>query len=100
MELMKFCGRHGIHLISDEIYALSSFENPDAPDAPVFTSILSVENDGHIDPSLVHVMYGMSKVGSAYPPASTYLADGRNHRRTSAQTDSVSVRSSRKTARR
>lgn len=59
---MRFCQKHGLHLISDEIYALSVWDNPDAPDAPGFTSVLSIKNDGLIDPSLVHVLWGMSKV--------------------------------------
>ncbi|ROT35117.1 1-aminocyclopropane-1-carboxylate synthase C [Sodiomyces alkalinus F11] len=58
---MQFCQKHNIHLISDEIYALSIWENPDAPDAPPFTSTLSIDTAGRIDPSLVHVLWGMSK---------------------------------------
>lgn len=59
---MRFCQKHSLHLISDEIYALSIWENPDAPDAPGFTSILSIDTNDLIDPSLVHVLWGMSKV--------------------------------------
>lgn len=59
---MKFCQRHQIHLISDEIYALSVWYNPEAPDAVTFTSVLSIDMDGIINPSLVHVLWGMSKV--------------------------------------
>jgi len=59
---MRFCQKHNLHLITDEIYALSTWTNPDFPDAPGFTSVLSVEKDGLIDPSLVHVLWGMSKV--------------------------------------
>ncbi|KAE8168429.1 pyridoxal phosphate-dependent transferase [Aspergillus tamarii] len=54
--IASFCGRHRIHLISDEIYANSVF-----PDANLFTSVLSLNLSGIIDPNLVHVMYGMSK---------------------------------------
>ncbi|KAH6695530.1 putative 1-aminocyclopropane-1-carboxylate synthase [Plectosphaerella plurivora] len=58
---MRFCQKHSLHLISDEIYALSIWENPDAPDAPGFTSVLSIDTADLIDPSLVHVLWGMSK---------------------------------------
>lgn len=66
---MKFCQKYQIHLISDEIYALSVFENPEAPDAPGFVSALSIDMTGIIDPHLVHVLWGMSKVGGelCYP---------------------------------
>jgi len=60
-ELLLFCQKHEIHCVSDEIYALSIFENPEAPDAVPFTSVLSLNLTGIIDPSLVHVIYGMSK---------------------------------------
>ncbi|KAL2755384.1 hypothetical protein ACRALDRAFT_2041761 [Sodiomyces alcalophilus JCM 7366] len=58
---MAFCQKHHIHLISDEIYALSVWENPDAPDALPFRSVLSIDTTGLIDPSLVHALWGMSK---------------------------------------
>ncbi|KAL2216143.1 1-aminocyclopropane-1-carboxylate synthase [Thermoascus aurantiacus ATCC 26904] len=59
-ELLKFCQKHQIHFISDEVYALSVFDSGD-PDAVPFTSVLSLDLSGLIDPSLVHVMYGFSK---------------------------------------
>ncbi|RKF64217.1 1-aminocyclopropane-1-carboxylate synthase-like protein 1 [Golovinomyces cichoracearum] len=58
--LMALCQRHKIHLISDELYALSVFSPPNRS-SPNFTSVLSINPDGLIDPSLVHVLYGMSK---------------------------------------
>jgi hypothetical protein len=64
---MKFCQKHRIHFVSDEIYALSKYENEEAPDAPSFTSALSIPLDGVIDPELVHVLYGMSKVSISSP---------------------------------
>lgn len=57
----KFCGDHGLHLICDEIYALSVFSNKNNPEAKTFTSILSVDLEGLIDDNMVHVMYGPSK---------------------------------------
>lgn len=59
---MKFCQRYKIHLISDEIYALSVWQNPEVPDAVTFESILSFDTTGIIDPGLVHALWGMSKV--------------------------------------
>jgi uncharacterized tellurite resistance protein B-like protein len=58
---MKFCQQYQIHLISDEIYALSIWDNPEYPDAPKFTSVLSIDLTDIIDPKLVHVLWGMSK---------------------------------------
>lgn len=60
---MKFCQRYEIHLISDEIYALSVWQNPEVPDAVSFESVLSIDTTGIIDPGLVHILWGMSKVG-------------------------------------
>ncbi|KAL4814642.1 pyridoxal phosphate-dependent transferase [Aspergillus spinulosporus] len=63
IEIMKLCQRFGVHLISDEIYALSVWR--EGQDGPVsmdkFTSVLSIDHDGLIDPSLVHVLWGVSK---------------------------------------
>ena len=62
IELMKFCQKHRIHLVSDEIYGLSVWKNDEAPDASPFISVLSIDPSGIIDPSLLHVIWGMSKV--------------------------------------
>jgi aspartate/methionine/tyrosine aminotransferase len=59
---MKFCTRHGLHLICDEIYALSVWENPRLPDAPGFRSVLSMDIKEVMEPSMVHVVWGLSKV--------------------------------------
>lgn len=58
---MRFCQIHNLHLICDEIYALSIFANPDFPNATPFTSALSIDPTNIIDPNLVHVTYGLSK---------------------------------------
>jgi len=68
-ELLKFCQKHQIHFISDEVYALSVFYSGD-PDAVPFTSVLSLDLSGLIDPNLVHVMYGFSKVSIIIIPRS------------------------------
>lgn len=56
--IMKFCQRHRLHLISDEIYATSVFSDHDG--LPAFTSVLSIE-PGTIEDELLHVTYGFSK---------------------------------------
>ena len=60
---MELCQKHQVHLISDEIYALSVYENRvDKDDTVVpFESILSIDPTGIIDRNLVHVLWGMSK---------------------------------------
>lgn len=59
---MKLCQKHKLHLLCDEIYALSVWKNPAVPNAPEFTSVLSIDTEGLIDKNLVHSMWGMSKV--------------------------------------
>lgn len=62
IDLMRLCQKYQIHLISDEVYALSVWHNPDFPTAVTFTSVLSIDLAGIIDPHLVHVLWGLSKV--------------------------------------
>lgn len=59
--LLRLCAAKGIHLISDEIYALSVYNRDDRP-SETFTSIRAIDFSGIIDPRQVHVLYGMSKV--------------------------------------
>ncbi|KAJ5086906.1 hypothetical protein NUU61_008213 [Penicillium alfredii] len=59
-EIARFCNKHRLHLISDEVYASCVFDSGD-PNATPFTSILSLDLARLIDPSLVHVLYGFSK---------------------------------------
>jgi hypothetical protein len=47
---------------SDEVYANSIFASSDFPNPPSFTSVLSLNVEKYTDPSLVHCLYGMSKV--------------------------------------
>ncbi|KAF6818888.1 aspartate aminotransferase [Colletotrichum plurivorum] len=58
---MELCQKYGLHLISDEIYGLSCWDNPETPKAPGFHSVLSIDHDGIINPALVHVIWGISK---------------------------------------
>ncbi|KAL2803026.1 pyridoxal phosphate-dependent transferase [Aspergillus granulosus] len=61
--LMRLCQSRQMHLISDEIYALSVWENRVDKDIPFaqFESLLSRDTMGLIDPHLVHVLWGISK---------------------------------------
>ena len=63
-QLMKSCQKHRVHLISDEIYALSVWRHgsgdTDSETQP-FTSVLSIDSTGLIDPALLHVLWGTSK---------------------------------------
>ncbi|KAJ5714485.1 uncharacterized protein N7483_011666 [Penicillium malachiteum] len=58
--LLRLCASKGIHLVSDEIYALSVYTRYDRP-SETFTSVRSIDFNGLIDPDQVHVLYGMSK---------------------------------------
>ena len=61
-EMMRFCQKYRIHLISDEIYGLSCWGTTTTPDALPFHSVLAIDKTNLIDPALVHVLWGMSKV--------------------------------------
>lgn len=61
IEYMRLCQKYKIHLLSDEIYALTTFPTDDIPEPTPFTSLLTIETEGIIDPSLCHVIHGMSK---------------------------------------
>ncbi|KAH7020565.1 pyridoxal phosphate-dependent transferase [Ilyonectria destructans] len=60
VRLMEFCQKHQLHLISDEVYAMSTWTNEESQPTP-FTSCLSINPTGIIDPSLIHVVWGVSK---------------------------------------
>ncbi|GFF34373.1 probable inactive 1-aminocyclopropane-1-carboxylate synthase-like protein 2 [Aspergillus udagawae] len=53
--LMRLCQEHGMHFISDEIYALSVWGGGE------FVSALSIDTKGLIDADRVHVLWGLSK---------------------------------------
>lgn len=57
---MTFCQEYEIHLIVDEIYAMSVYEIPD-PKTIKFESVLSLPTEKYIDPKYLHFIYGMSK---------------------------------------
>ena len=58
---LRLCNKYNIHLISDEVYAKSSFPSEDFPVPPPFVSVLSFDLEKFIKPGLVHVLYGLSK---------------------------------------
>jgi aspartate/methionine/tyrosine aminotransferase len=62
---MRLCQKYQLHLLSDEIYALTTFPTADVPNPTPFTSLLSIDKTDVIDPSLCHVLHGMSKVVSS-----------------------------------
>lgn len=57
LSLVSFCATHSLHLISDEIYALSVHPCASMP----FTSLLSIDTSSIIHQNFVHVTYGLSK---------------------------------------
>ncbi|KAI7089158.1 PLP-dependent transferase [Hortaea werneckii] len=59
IEFMKLCEKYQIHLLSDEIYAMSVYSS--SPSSPAFESILAFDSTPYISPSLLHVLYGLSK---------------------------------------
>ena len=62
IEYCKFCEKHDLQLICDEIYALSVFASPDIPYPQPFVSALSLDLESHgVNPCRVHVLYSMSK---------------------------------------
>jgi 1-aminocyclopropane-1-carboxylate synthase len=65
IEYLKLCQKHKIHLISDEIYALSMYSLPEDATSNTntvkFKSILSIDTDKYLDPNYLHVLYGFSK---------------------------------------
>ncbi|KAF7872251.1 hypothetical protein EAF04_003175 [Stromatinia cepivora] len=58
---LKFCQERGLHLISDELYALASVKSAEEHVTP-FTSVLSLRHEGLIDCDKVHVVWSGSKL--------------------------------------
>lgn len=55
--VMQLCNKYSLHLLADEVYALSVFK----PSSTPFTSVLSFDTTLYISPEYLHVVYGMSK---------------------------------------
>ncbi|KAI7156417.1 PLP-dependent transferase [Hortaea werneckii] len=60
IEFMKLCEKYQIHLLSDEIYAMSVYSSTN-PSVPAFESVLAFDSTPYISPSRLHVLYGLSK---------------------------------------
>ena len=61
-EILRFCHRKGIHLISEELFALSTFQPLDASGGGCFTSALALDSSSlGFDPAYIHVIWSMSK---------------------------------------
>jgi 1-aminocyclopropane-1-carboxylate synthase len=58
--LMQFCNKHKIHLIADEVYAMSVYSTSAPTDTP-FTSVFALDWEKYIDSKYLHQVYGMSK---------------------------------------
>ncbi|KAI7212947.1 PLP-dependent transferase [Hortaea werneckii] len=56
IEFMKLCEKYQIHLLSDEIYAMSVYST-----TPAFESVLAFDSTPYISPHFLHVLYGLSK---------------------------------------
>jgi aspartate/methionine/tyrosine aminotransferase len=50
-----------LHFISDEVFALSVYHTPHAPNTTPFVSVLGAGLDECIDKTYVHMMYGAGK---------------------------------------
>jgi len=55
-EYMKLCEKYSIHLILDEVYATSVYD-----DGTPFTSVLAIDSKKLINPNFLHLLYGFSK---------------------------------------
>ncbi|PFH45191.1 hypothetical protein AMATHDRAFT_71932 [Amanita thiersii Skay4041] len=62
LDYCRFCEKYNLHLISDEIYALSVFSSVDVRNPAPFISALSLDLGAYgINPARLHILYGMSK---------------------------------------
>lgn len=61
-ECVNFCHRQKIHLISDEVFALSTFRSTDIPEAQGFVSVLALDRVGlESEAGRVSVIWSTSK---------------------------------------
>ncbi|KAI0455771.1 putative ACC synthase [Xylaria acuta] len=83
--IVRFCVERKLHFISDEIYGMSIFPNPDIPHPVPFVSILNIDIQGMgCDLSRVHMIWSTSKdlgssglrVGCCVTQANKPLATG------------------------
>ncbi|KAI5206127.1 PLP-dependent transferase [Aureobasidium subglaciale] len=55
--LMQLCHKYSLHLLADEVYALSVFDASAVP----FTSVLAFDSSPYISSEYLHMVYGFSK---------------------------------------
>ncbi|KZT54834.1 PLP-dependent transferase [Calocera cornea HHB12733] len=80
LEYARFCEKHDLHLVCDEIFAFSTFQSPDVPNAPPFVSALSLDLEAAgVNPARVHVLYGLSKDFNANGLRGGALISPANH---------------------
>ncbi|OCL14891.1 PLP-dependent transferase [Glonium stellatum] len=61
-DCLKFCEKHSLHFISDEVYAMSTFQSSDQKEPAPFVSILSLNlQELGVDASRVHMVWSTSK---------------------------------------
>ena len=61
-DILRFCSSHNIHLISDEVYAMSTFDNGETAESEPFVSVLSLDlEELGVNASSVHVVWSLSK---------------------------------------
>ena len=61
-QCMRFCQKHDLHLVSDEVFGLSVFDSPDLPESPEFTSIMSLDPKTlGVDSQRIHLIWSLSK---------------------------------------
>lgn len=58
---LEFCAKHGLHLLSDEVYAKPGLPGRDITQPQDFVSVLSLDIAKYISPWQVHVFYGTCK---------------------------------------
>ncbi|KAI5245936.1 PLP-dependent transferase [Aureobasidium subglaciale] len=63
MALMQLCQKYYLHLLADEVYALSVFLSvfDAASPAVPFTSVFAFDSSPYISPQYLYVVYGLSK---------------------------------------
>jgi aspartate/methionine/tyrosine aminotransferase len=105
ISFLRLCNRYRVHLISDEIYALSTFHNSVDKDVDIqpFQSILASSYGDYIGMEYVHVIWGISKdfganglrLGAIISQGNPKLHDALNkvslYSSTSALTDHVTA---------
>lgn len=64
---MNLCQKLDLHLISDELYGISVWDNPEMKNPTPFTSVIAINTENLIDPRRIHAVWGLSKVRVSHP---------------------------------